>query len=157
MRDVGLLEQHVPRRPGHGLVRDADARLDADRQLVREDRGVQHSATRGRRDESRPARRSGSRTANSSPPRRATSVPSSGSAARPAPTPEQQVVTDVVTEGVVDLLELVEVQQHDGESLVLGLGKLDLPFDKGTEPGAVGQPGELVGDRQPAQRLTAIL
>ena len=49
----------------------------------------------------------------------------------------QELVTEVVTKRVVDLLEMVEVHQHDGDTAAPGLGVLDRirPDAAGTTPG----------------------
>ncbi len=54
----------------------------------------------------------------------------------------QQVVTDGVPEAVVDLLEPVEVDHHDGAPA--GAGPVDGPLELLGEPAPVGQPGERV-------------
>ena len=68
----------------------------------------------------------------------------------------QQRVPGVVSEGVVDLLEMVEVDQEQGQAVGVGTfveegvqGLLELV----EEPSAVREPGELVGDRQVLARL----
>ncbi len=65
----------------------------------------------------------------------------------------QQVVADAVTVGVVDLLEVVQVDQRQREAVaVLGPRTGEQPVDLGVERAPVGDPGELVGAGHLADR-----
>ena len=68
---------------------------------------------------------SGSSTANSSPPSRATVAPFGPRLLEPVGDLADQLVADLVAEGVVDLLEVVEVDHHDRQRLAGPLGLLE--------------------------------
>ena len=57
--------------------------------------------------------------ANSSPPRRATGVPAGSCVDQPLSEDHEQLVTDVVAEGVVDVLEPIEVEQEHGGAVII--------------------------------------
>ena len=56
-------------------------------------------------------------TANSSPPIRATTSTARTIAAQPIADLDQQTVATMVTEGVIDLLETIEIQVEQGSAL----------------------------------------
>ena len=78
-------------------------------------------------------------------------------AAEPLRHPDHQLVPDRVTEGVVDHLEVVEIDEQQGQRtqaapvLLQGVGH---PVG---EQRPVGQPGQLVGERLPLQLPLAVL
>ena len=89
----------------------------------------------------------GRSTANSSPPRRATvSLSRRASRSRRAISCEQEVAA-AMAEGVVDLLEAVEVDDHHRGPLALASRAVDRLLDAVVEQAPVGQAGERVGDR----------
>ncbi len=91
------------------------------------------------------ARASGSRTANSSPPSRARSSPGRRTERRRGPDLGEHEVAGVMAEGVVELLEAVEVdQQQRGRAAALARGGEDLA-QPALEPPPVREPRELVG------------
>ena len=97
------------------------------------------------------------RIANSSPPRRAT-VSSSPQQAREALAHlAQHLVAVVVAEGVVDLLEAVEVEQHDRDVGPGAPGARDRVLGARAEEDAVGQTGQRVvqGEALGDERLAA--
>ena len=59
----------------------------------------------------------------------------------------QQPIADLVTEGVVDVLEAIEIQQQHGHLLARPLRVLDRLLDPVVEQGAIGQPGQRVVQR----------
>ncbi len=59
----------------------------------------------------------------------------------------QQLVADVVTQGVVDLLEPVEVEEQQGDQSVLALGPGQLELEVVEQQGPVGQGGQRVVGR----------
>ena len=59
----------------------------------------------------------------------------------------QQIVAVLVAECVVDVLEVVEVEQHHAECRGRSVGLSDLGVDAVAELLAVGEPRELVGGR----------
>ena len=114
-RDVGALEQVADRRGVLGRHRDADRAGQVQPLLVRRRTGSSSASSSGVATPSaavvgRPARR---RTANSSPPSRATVTPGPAAVAEAVGDLADQLVADVVAEGVVDGLEAVQVDDHD--------------------------------------------
>ena len=100
-------------------------------------------------------RRAGSSTPNSSPPRRATVSRSPSDCLEAVRDLLQQAVARVVAERVVDLLEVIEVDQHHGRGHVRAAAGGDRLLDAVAEERAVGQAGErvvqrlvLLGDRR---------
>ena len=94
--------------------------------------------------------RSLSNTANSSPPRRA-GVARSGGGADPVGDRLQELVTDSVSERIVDRLEIVEIdEQHDNR---IGLRSSDPQrvVDAVEVERTVGEPGQLVVECAVAQ------
>ena len=97
------------------------------------------------------------RTANSSPPNRATVSLARIGAPQPLADPDHQLVPDRVPEGVVHRLEVVEVDEQQGQRaqvppvLLQGMGH---PVG---EQRSVGQPGQLVGERLPLEITFAVL
>jgi hypothetical protein len=73
--------------------------------------------------------------------------PGTHGGAQPRADAAQQLVADVVPERVVELLELIEVDHEQRARAPVGDGALGL----GGERAPVGQPGEVVGERQPAR------
>src|SRR5687768_16885157 len=59
----------------------------------------------------------------------------------------QHLVSGLVAVAVVDLLEVVEVGEHEGERVAEPLGAAHLDGERLGEAAAVGELGELVGDR----------
>ena len=90
---------------------------------------------------------SGRMTTNSSPPQRATVSPCPRERGEePADRPQHHVAGGV-TERVVDLLEAVEVEQHDGELVGEAVGAGDLGGEDLLECAPVREPGERVDPR----------
>src|SRR6266550_3513177 len=56
-------------------------------------------------------------------------------------------VADVVAVGVVDVLEVVEVDHHQREAALVPFGRCDRAVDRPLELRPVGQPGQVVGAR----------
>ncbi len=143
-RDVGVLQQLVEivavvRRDGH-----ADAGADVDEQPLEDD---------GRRElgEQPLGGLLGGLAAGAGQQHGelVTAEPGNGvdlphGAGQPAADEHEQVVPHVVAEGVVDLLEAVEVEQQQGGSRPVLLERLGGAL---REALAVGQPGERVGHR----------
>ena len=92
-------------------------------------------------------RRAGSSTPNSSPPRRATVSRSPSELLEAVRDLLQQAVARVVAERVVDLLEVVEVDQHHGRGDVRAAAGGDRLLDAVAEERAVGEPGQRVVQR----------
>jgi len=69
----------------------------------------------------------------------------------------QQLVTVVMAEGVVDLLEAVEVEEHHAELLVSGVRGGDPLVQPGAEALAVREAGELVGGGDAVKLFAALL
>jgi hypothetical protein len=63
----------------------------------------------------------------------------------------------VVAEGVVDLLEAVQVQQQQRGGQPLPAGEMHRLLGAVPEKGTVGQPGELIGERLVGQRAFQLL
>jgi hypothetical protein len=82
-----------------------------------------------------------SSTANSSPPSRANRDVAPRDRGQPAGDLAQHLVTDVVTHGVVDLLEVVEVDQQHRER-VIGVGLGDGPLSALAQQLTVRQAGQ---------------
>ena len=80
-------------------------------------------------------------TTNSSPPKRATRSPGPHRGAQPRRHLDEQLVAGGVAEGVVDDLEVVQVEEEAGQAA--GAGAEPLGHVLG-EQGAVGQPGQRV-------------
>jgi len=80
----------------------------------------------------------GSSTANSSPPSRATVSTCRRGRLQPLADLQQQLVAVVVAEGVVDLLEAVQVDQRQRGRAQLPVGLADRLADTVAQQGAVG-------------------
>src|SRR3546814_964446 len=72
------------------------------------------------------------------PPQRALEAPRDG---------HQQLVADAVAEGVVDRLEVVEVEEHGGHRGAVALGSTEQLLSSVADQGPVRQAGELVVER----------
>ena len=94
-----------------------------------------------------------SRRANSSPPSRAITSAPPHDLLEPVGQLDQQPVADVVAEGVVDLLELVEVHHEQGHRLAAPGGLAQRLAEPVLEQGPVGQAGQPVVEGLAAQRL----
>ena len=92
----------------------------------------------------RPASSASSSTANSSPPSRAGSSVTGAVLPQPLGHLVEQLVADGVAHGVVDHLEVVDVDEQHGGRLV----RVEPLGERGAEPGAVGQAGERVVQRE---------
>ena len=68
----------------------------------------------------------------------------------------QQLVAHMVTEGVVDRFEAVQVDEHQREATALLLHRLDRVFNTVGEQGAIGQAGERVVQGQVGQFLVGL-
>ncbi len=158
-RDVGVLEQRLRAVGVLGEERDADARLDVElgagdrerlgRAAARAGRAASRAAASARL--ARRGRRSSSR--NSSPPWRA-SRPRSPSAPRSrAGDAAQQPVAGAVPERVVDELEVVEVDEQQRDRALAPPRARDRGAHARLELRAVGEPGQRVEEREPAQLL----
>ncbi|HST39173.1 MAG TPA: hypothetical protein VLK58_06680, partial [Conexibacter sp.] len=90
---------------------------------------------------------SGSRMPNSSPPRRGDGVGGPQRRLEPLGDLLEEHVAVVMTERVVDLLEVVEVHDHHREAAVAALGGAQRLLDAVAEQHAVGQAGERVVQR----------
>ena len=88
---------------------------------------------------------SGSRTANSSPPLRAGEVPGPQHAAQRRADVREDLVPRGMPALVVDLLEVVQVEQDQGERRVGRRGLRERPLQRVGDGALVGQPGEPVG------------
>ena len=121
--------------------------------------GSLHAGEQPRRELLEPSGRRCARpgsTANSSPPRRATRPSGPTDVGEPRAELAQQHVAVVVAEGVVDLLEAVEVHQHHGERAPVCAEVAISSSTRVAETLAVGQPGELVRRRHPVQLLAPV-
>ena len=70
--------------------------------------------------------------------------------------PAQDLVALEVAVGVVDLLEVVDVEHHQRQLVTEALGARRLLRDQLAEAPLVGEPGELVGDRLLGDELVQI-
>jgi hypothetical protein len=77
------------------------------------------------------------------------SVVAAHRAAQPGRDRRDQLVPDVVAKGVVDLLEVVEIDDHDGDRRRRPAGRGEGALHAQREHRAVGQPGQRVVQRLP--------
>ena len=66
---------------------------------------------------------------------------------------DEHLVTDRVAVAVVDALEVVEVEEHDGD----GLGALEAVGEEAVEGLSIGEPGEAVGGRGSFERSVGVV
>ena len=157
-RDVGALDQRLHARAVRGVAGHADARVDLERealdrerlaqageQLARDDVGVAGAAQLRQQHAELVAAEAGDR------------VVLAERLLEAVRDLLQQAVARVVAERVVDLLEVVEVDQHHGRGDVRAAPGGDRLLDAVAEERAVGQAGErvvqrlvLLGDRRAA-------
>ena len=149
-RDVGALQQQVDVVSVSRIARDADARLDVQRQPVDEERLLErredpldHVLEDARRLAD--VRDEDAELVAAEPGHRVGLAHDRGQAARKL---DQQQIAVVVAEGVVDLLEAIEVHQQDGELGALAICGLDRALDLLAEARTVRQPGQAVVQRQ---------
>ncbi len=57
---------------------------------------------------------------------------------------DQQLVADMVAEGVIDFLEVVEVDEQQAKRSPVALGANQLGCQRRLQPGAVRQPGQRI-------------
>ncbi len=85
-----------------------------------------------------------SRTANSSPPSRATRSLRAETGAEEPSRGDDQLVPGSVAQGVVDALEVVEVEQQQRTGRPVATTAIEVSLELALEPSAIGQSGECV-------------
>jgi hypothetical protein len=144
-RQVRVAEQILIRQPPVG-GREADARADRERAAVDRDRLAQqreHALGRGRRLAGGRVRQQHGELVAAEPRDEIAGAQRAAQAPRHL---DEQRVARQVPEAVVDRLEVVEVDEQDGDRRPAGLEHLD---DGGREPGAVGEAGQRILERPP--------
>ena len=81
---------------------------------------------------------------NSSPPRRATVSVSAHRRRQALGHDLEQAVADIVAQGVVDVLEAIEVDEHHGEPRAVARRRVDRLLQAVVQQRAVGEPGERI-------------
>ena len=153
-RDVCMTEQQVGVLGVRRVQRDPDAAGDIEIELLDTDRPAEafdDTAPR-RRQAVSSSGRSARSTPNSSPPSRGHQVAVAQRLRDPRPDRREQLVAEVVSEGVVDLLEVIEVHQHHADLAARLLGFRDRLHEAPLEEQPVREVGEVV-----VQRLILVL
>ena len=142
-RDIGVL-QHRAGVGRVGRVHDRPALASTTRGTPSTSRGSRSAPRSASAERTASARlgTSGSRTANSSPPRRATMPASPTWLRQPRGDLADECITVSVPEGVVDVAEAVEVEQHENRRVARVAGLRDGRADADVQRRAVRQPGQ---------------
>ena len=78
----------------------------------------------------------------------------------PAGDEVEELIAGVMPEGVVDKLEIIEIQRHDADGNLVALAQPHRMLESLVEQGAVGQPGERISAsliRQLHQQLPVLV
>ena len=140
-RDVGVLQQHVDVVPVLRVEGDADARVDVNRQLVDDEVVIERGANLlGRIGGSARVPEAGKQDAELVSAEARDRVAVTQRRAQALADVLEQVVALLVAEGVVDLLEAVEVdQQHGADTRSRRPCRSACSIGRGTESGSAGR------------------